>query len=129
MSQLLSRILYIEDDLDTRELVAFVLSSNACQVVTSPDHDHALTLAKTERFDLYILDNWLPGISGTDLCKHLREFDSSTPILFYSGAAFETDRRHALSCGAQGYLIKPATPDVLVAEVTRLISESRAASY
>jgi DNA-binding response OmpR family regulator len=55
----------------------------------------------------------------------LRKFDSKTPILFYSGAAYEKDKRHALECGAQGYLTKPADGDQLVAEVLRLIAASK----
>jgi two-component system response regulator RegX3 len=119
------RILYTEDHTDTREMVTLLLTMNNYEVVALANHDEALAVAKTDRFDLYIIDNWLPGISGTDLCKHLREFDAKTPILFYSGAAFERDKAKAFSCGAQGYLIKPASPAHLMAEVSRLISEAR----
>ena len=55
----------------------------------------SLLLAKTDSFDLYILDNWLPDRSGMDLCLRLREIDPKTPILFYSGAALEEDRQRA----------------------------------
>ena len=59
------------------------------------------------------------------MCEQLREFDQHTPVLFYSGAAYETDRERALLSGAQGYLVKPIDGDELVAEVLRLISDSR----
>ena len=84
-----------------------------------------LTLAKRGVFDIYIIDNWMPGLSGIELCKQLRAIDSKTPILFYSAAAYEKDKTAALACGAQGYLTKPATPDELLAIVSRLISEAR----
>jgi len=70
---------------------------------------------------LYMIDNWMPGTSGVDLCARLRKFDRQTPILFFSGAAYERDRREAMAAGAQSYLTKPANPDELLGEVSRLI--------
>jgi len=77
---------------------------------------------------LYVIDNWMSGVSGIDLCRKLREFDSRTPILFYSGAAFERDKQDAFAAGAQGYLVKPAGPDELIAEVNRIVSAARSQS-
>jgi DNA-binding response OmpR family regulator len=56
------------------------------------------------------------------VCQKLREFDTWTPILFYSGAAFERDKQQAFAAGAQGYLVKPVGPDELIAEVNRIVS-------
>jgi two-component system OmpR family response regulator len=77
-----------------------------------------------EKSDLYLLDNWLLGISGEELCKKLRNFDLKTPILSYSGVADDIDKARAYAAGAQGYLVKPVLGDDLVKEVTRLIAES-----
>jgi two-component system phosphate regulon response regulator PhoB len=125
------RILCTEDDEDTRELITLVLSRNNCDVITTETPVKAIELARATSFDLYLLDNWIPGMSGTELCEALRLFDSQTPILFYSGAAYPKDKAEAYASGAQGYLVKPADNDELVAEVFRVISESRArqASY
>lgn len=120
-----ARILYTEDDADTRELVTMVLGRENCQVIATGSCDETLRLARAEHFDLYLLDNWLPGISGVRLCQLLREVHPHIPVLFYSGAAYERDREQALSSGAQGYLVKPVDGDELVAEVLRLISYSR----
>ena len=120
-----ARILYAEDDADTRELVTLVLEMQNCQVIATGSHDEALRLARAEHFDLYLIDNWMPGTSGVRLCEQLREFDQDTPVLFYSGAAYETDRERALASGAQGYLVKPADGDALMAEMSRLLSDSR----
>ena len=125
MQSLVPQILYTEDDADTRELVSIVLTMSNCKV-TLADNDHkALLLARTNQFDLYMIDNWMPGCSGIDLCKKLRELDPSTPILFYSGAAYETDKQEAFASGAQAYLTKPVDNDELVEAVFRLVSESR----
>jgi len=82
-------------------------------------------LARTNNFDLYVIDNWMSGDSGIDLCKKLREFDSWTPILFHSGAPFERDKQQAFAAGAQGYLVKPAGPEELMMEVSRIISGAK----
>lgn len=120
-----TRILYAEDDADTRELVTVIFESQNCKVIAAETYDEALHLARTERFDLYLIDNWMPGISGVRLCEQLREFDQHTPVLFYSGAAREADRQSALLSGAQGYLVKPVDGDELVAAVFRLISAAQ----
>jgi DNA-binding response OmpR family regulator len=120
------RILCTEDDEDTRELITIVLNHNNCDVITPETPSLAIELAKAAPFDLYLLDNRIPGMSGTEFCEALRVFDSETPILFYSGAAFPKDIAEAYAIGAQGYLVKPADNDELVTEVFRLISESKA---
>ena len=119
------RILCTDDDADTCELVTLVLSHYNCEVICTDTPLKAIELARTEYFDLYILDNWMPGMSGTDLCQALRVFDAETPVLFYSGAAFPDDKAQAFANGAQGYLVKPADNDELVAEVFRLTSGTR----
>lgn len=118
------RVLYIEDDADTRELVSFVLTRENYEVVLAADSEEAMLVAGAMSFELYLIDNWLPGESGVDLCKRLREFDRSTPILFYSGAAYEHDKRAALAAGAQGYLTKPTEIGRLVQEVSQLIAKA-----
>jgi len=115
-------ILYIEDDQDTRELVKYAMGMNNYKVIAAANLEDALRLARKNHFDLYLIDNWMSGGSGIELCKRLREFDSCTPILFYSGAALERDKQEAFAAGAQGYLVKPASPDELIAEVIRIVS-------
>lgn len=128
MKPLDARILYAEDDADTRELVTLIFERQGLEVVATEIADEALSLARTEHFDLYLVDNWMPGVSGVSLCEQLREFDRHTPVLFYSAAAYETDRERARLAGAQGYLVKPVDGDELVATVLGLIAESRQAT-
>jgi DNA-binding response OmpR family regulator len=122
------RILCTEDDADTRELIDFVLTESGFEVVCSTSNTQTIEMARSQHFDLYLLDNWMPGLSGTALTEELREFDSRTPILFYSAAAYDSDKEAAYTSGAQGYLVKPADGDQLIAEVNRLIAESKNAS-
>lgn len=127
MSSPKARILCTEDDADTRELIVFILSSEGFEVVCTDSPEEALRLARSDSFNLYLIDNWLPGLSGEELTRRIREFDSETPILFYSGAAQESDKERARASGAQGYLVKPAGVDELVNEVARLIAEAKIA--
>jgi two-component system chemotaxis response regulator CheY len=105
--------------------MAIILKSENYQVVLAANYDEALLLARVMRFDLFIMDNWMPGGSGIQLCKKLREFDATTPIIFYSGAAYECDKREAFASGAQAYLTKPTDTDVLIETVAQLIAEAR----
>ena len=114
------RILHVEDDADTRALVAFVLHSEGWQVVSVESATSAIKLAAAGGFDLYLLDNWVEGDTGNTLCRGLRSLDPHTPILFYSGAVFPSDVSSALASGAQGYLAKPCTPEALVEEISKL---------
>ena len=125
MTDLVPQILYTEDDADTRELVSYVLTTSNCKVTLADSDAKALLLAETIKFDLFVIDNWLHEGSGIELCKKLRELDPDTPILFYSGAAFDKDKQEAFASGAQAYLTKPVDNDELVKEVFRLISEAR----
>jgi DNA-binding response OmpR family regulator len=122
MTALAGQILFTEDDADTRDLVSCLLGFSNYRVTVAENNGSALLLARSNQFDLYMIDNWMPGGSGIDLCKKLREFDSHTPILFYSGAAYDSDKQEAFSSGAQGYLTKPVDNDELVKEVFRLIA-------
>jgi DNA-binding response OmpR family regulator len=121
------RILCTEDDADTRELLTVMLGLSEYEVTCADSAVKALELIKKEKFDLLLLDNWMPGVSGESLCLQIREFDSTTPILFYSGAAYQTDKDRALAAGAQGYLVKPVIESELIAEVVRIIAKSNIA--
>src|SRR4029079_13769387 len=94
------RILCTEDDVDTRELIDFVLTQYGYEVVCPTSDVQAIDLAKTQNFELYLVDNLITGLSGTQLTEKLRQFDLKTPILFYSAAAYDTDREAARVSGA-----------------------------
>jgi CheY-like chemotaxis protein len=117
------RILIVEDREDDRELAAFMLRE--FKLTFARDFDEGLRLARGGRFDLYILDNWLPGGTGIELCRLIREFDRRTPILFCSAAAYDHDIKEALRSGAQAYLVKPVELDDLERAVARLTSACR----
>ena len=121
------RILCTEDDPDTAELLTLSLEIAGYEVICSHSAEEAIEQVRSGEFDLCLMDNWMPGISGEDLCMKIRAFDTKTPILFYSGAAYESDKQRAKDAGAQGYLVKPVLADELLAEVVRIIAEAKIA--
>src|SRR5262249_912049 len=114
------RILFVEDHEDTWEIVELTLAE--CKLTFARKFDDGLRLARQGYFDLYLLDNWLPGGSGIGLCRAIRQFDPHTPILFYSAAAYEHDIQGALRSGAQRYLVKAGKADDLERMVAKLTS-------
>jgi DNA-binding response OmpR family regulator len=81
-------------------------------------------LIKQRPFDLYILDGWLPRTDGFEFCRQLREFDADTPIVFYSGAGFETDRLNGMAAGADAYITKPDF-EGLIEAIANLTADAR----
>lgn len=100
-------ILFVDDDSDIRELVQFQLHAAGFRVSTADNAAEVLRLVTTERFDVLLLDYWMPEVTGIELCRQIRTFDQSTPILICSGAVTEADKGAATLAGAQGYVAKP----------------------
>ena len=76
----------------------------------------------TERFDLCLLDSRLPDLDGFELCSRMRAMNSHTPILFFSGDAYESDKKKGLAAGANAYLTKPDLAG-LIGTITQFVSE------
>jgi len=117
-----NRILCIEDDPDIRGLIIVILSDNGFDVTYAKDGDHAITLAKTKTFDLYLLGTHHHDVGGTPLPQRFREFDSRTPILSYSPADYNLDKKTAEEARSKGYLVKRGRDDKLVMEIGRLLA-------
>jgi DNA-binding response OmpR family regulator len=120
-----SKILFVEDHEDTRELMALVLEQANYEVVTAPSIAEALSLAEADKFDLFVLDSLLLDGSGIELCRLIRETDHSTPILFCSAKAYDKDKNDAFDSGAQRYLVKPIDISLLCSTVAELIAGPR----
>jgi DNA-binding response OmpR family regulator len=106
-SNTLSRVLCVDDDLDACEMLSLLLKSQRIDVTCAQSAAEAWPLINAEDFDLYLLDAWLPLLDGFEFCRQIREFDSNTPILFYSGAAYDADKRKGIAAGANAYVTKP----------------------
>jgi DNA-binding response OmpR family regulator len=120
-----SRVLCVDDDEDACEMLSELLSSFGIDATCARSAAAAWPLIKTERFHLFLLDAWLPGLDGFQFCRQLREFDSKTPILFYSGAAYDADKRKGIAAGATAYVAKPDV-DGLISTMLELIAKAGA---
>jgi DNA-binding response OmpR family regulator len=114
------RILFVDDDEEAHELMTLTLTDY--RLVTARDFTEGLRIARQQYFDLYIFDNWLPDRTGIELCRHIREFDPHTPILFYSAVGYARDIQEAFSVGAQSYLVKPVRLNELKRVIAQLIA-------
>jgi DNA-binding response OmpR family regulator len=97
------------------------LRAEGMDVVTAADGPSALRLAQTGSFDVLLLDIMLPGLSGYRVVQHLRAQGIRTPVLLVSAKDGEIDQADGLDLGADGYLVKPFSFVVLVAQVRALL--------
>jgi two-component system, OmpR family, alkaline phosphatase synthesis response regulator PhoP len=120
-------ILVAEDDRDIAELIGRYLKKSGWTPHVVASGDAALTYARQHHVDLAILDIMLPGMSGLDVCRALRTHASTAllPIIILTALADESDRIVGLELGADDYVVKPFSPNELVARVRALIRRSR----
>ena len=101
-------ILVVEDDRETRTLIAKYLRTNACNVTTANDGREMVRAMSDHRIDLLILDVMLPGEDGLSLCRKVRA-ESQMPIIMLTARGEDLDRILGLEMGADDYLAKPFT--------------------
>lgn len=121
------RVLCVDDDEDSRAMLSALLKISRIEAKGVGTAAQALSLMQEERFDLYLLEAWLPDLDGFELCRLLRKFDQHTPILFFSGAAYDADRERGIQAGANAYVIKPDV-DSLVGSITHFVYSSECAA-
>jgi CheY-like chemotaxis protein len=127
MSESKCKILYVDDHPDSGEMMKLMLSSSDYEVEIAQSFADAVQLAKTHKFDLYVLDKRLPDGSGTELCRKLNDLTPGVPCIFYTGDAWEIHRQEAFAAGANAYVAKPDV-EKLINTVQRLLSERECAA-
>lgn len=110
------RILIIEDDFSIANLQKDYLEINDMEAVIETDGRAGLEAALNFDFDMILVDVMLPGINGFDICKAIRE-EKQTPIMIVSAKKEDIDKIRGLGLGANDYMIKPFSPNELVARV------------
>ena len=113
------KIVVIEDEPDIANLLAFHLKSGGYDCFVARDGKKGLQLVQSERPDLVLLDLMLPGMSGTDVCKAVKGSADCAhiPIIMLTARGDEVDRILGFELGADDYVIKPFSPNELVARV------------
>ncbi len=115
-----SKVLIVEDDESTVELVRLYLRRDGHEVLAATDGREGLRLAREARPDLVILDLMLPGLDGMQICQALRE-ESTVPIVMLTARVEEEDRLAGLDMGADDYITKPFSPRELAARVRAVL--------
>ena len=117
------KILVVEDEPDICKLVNYNLAQERFKVLEAEDGEQGLKIVQRDKPDLVILDLMLPGLSGMELCKILRERSETErlPVLMLTAKAGEADRVVGLEMGADDYLTKPFSPRELVARVRAIL--------
>jgi two-component system alkaline phosphatase synthesis response regulator PhoP len=114
------KVLVVDDDAKTVELVKLYLNRDGYRVIPANDGNEALRLARETSPDLIVLDLMLPGISGLDICRILRE-ESDVPIIILTALTTDDDRLKGLDLGADDYVTKPFSPRELAARVRAVL--------
>jgi two-component system copper resistance phosphate regulon response regulator CusR len=117
----MSSVLVVEDEKRVRAFVARGLSEEGFAVHESPDGAQAWQRLEAERFDLIVLDWLLPGLTGLELLKKLREKNDPTPVLMLTARDALADRIAALNAGADDYLVKPFAFEELLARLRAIL--------
>jgi two-component system OmpR family response regulator len=113
-------ILVVEDDRETRTLIAKYLRTNSCNVTTAADGREMEKVMADTRVDLLILDVMLPGEDGLSLCRKVRA-ESQLPIIMLTARGEDVDRILGLEMGADDYLPKPFNPRELLARINAVL--------
>jgi two-component system response regulator RegX3 len=114
------RVLLVDDEPDIVDPVTYALEREGFDVKSAADGTTALDLARTELFDVVVLDIMLPGVSGIDVCRTLRS-ESDVPIVMLTARDSEVDRVLGLELGADDYVTKPFSTAELVSRIRAIL--------
>jgi two-component system phosphate regulon response regulator PhoB len=112
-------VLIVDDEADIRELLTYNLEREGFDVKAVEDGNQALDFIRKNKVDLLLLDLMIPGLSGLELCKHLKKQSDleGIPIIMISAKSGESDVIVGLELGADDYITKPFSPKEVVARV------------
>ena len=114
------QILVVDDDKRAVDLIQMYLERDGYKVLAAYDGTTALEMARSGGVDLIVLDIMLPGISGLDICRLLRQ-ESDVPIIMLTAKSFEEDKLLGFNLGADDYLTKPFSPRELLARIRSVL--------
>lgn len=121
------RVLVVDDEPGVRTALRRGLSAEGMEVTLAGDGVEALQLATTGAFDVMVLDIMLPGMSGYRVLERMREQGMSTPVLMLSAKDGEVDQADGFDLGADGYVVKPFSFLVVVAQIRALLRRGESA--
>ena len=122
-----ARILVVEDDLTVAGVVVEYLRHAGLEPRHAADGQTALEIAAAWQPDLVVLDLMLPGVSGLEVCRRLREGHAPPPVIMLTALGEESDRVLGLESGADDYVTKPFSPRELTLRVQAVLRRARTA--
>ena len=130
ITMLNQKILVVEDEPDIRKLVQYTLTQERYKVLEAENGEQALRYLQKDQPDLIVLDLMLPGLTGIEICRLVRDRPETAklPILMLTAKAGEADRVVGLEMGADDYLAKPFSPREMVARVRALLRRANVAA-
>lgn len=124
----LHHILVVDDDTRLRDLLRRYLSDNGFRVTVAEDAAHARRQLESMAFDVIVMDLMMPGETGLELTRSLREARDDVPILMLTAMGEPSDRIGGLEAGADDYLPKPFEPRELLLRIRTILKRTNAAS-
>ena len=123
MTKKVNTILVIEDEPDIREIIEFNLTKFNYNVLLANNGEKGLKQARSDEPDLILLDLMLPGIQGLDVCRIIKSDENlkNTPIIILSALGQEQDIIKGLEAGADDYVNKPFSMDILKARIKTVL--------
>lgn len=118
------KILFIEDDAAICKSLPPILETYGYKVVKVHTYMQAIQKINTDEFDLYLIDIHIPGGDGFDLCRMIRK-QENTPVIFLTGASDEASIVFGLGLGADDYITKPFTLQVLLARIKTVLRRNQ----
>jgi two-component system KDP operon response regulator KdpE len=113
-------LLVVDDEAGVLRLMKLELSAQGFRVVTASDGDEALRIAEEQRPDAVVLDIMMPGLSGIEVMRRLRE-RSNVPVVLVTAKDKDSDKVRGLELGADDYVVKPFNPDELGARIRAVL--------
>ena len=113
----MTRILVVEDDRVHRKIIREILAPHGYDVMEAADGIEAIHMQRDHGFDLILTDVVMPGVSGGDLAKQLKQAMPSLKVVFMSGYNDDEVMRHGVSSNETAFLQKPFTRDLLVKRI------------
>jgi len=119
------KILIVDDDKTTRKLLSLYLKGSGFEVVTAENGLNALEKLGSDTFQLVLTDLNMPYMDGIEFLKAMKSNPGTShiPALMLTTETDEEERQRAISAGADGYLSKPVTSEVVAAKIRQMISE------
>ncbi|MBT3308753.1 MAG: response regulator [Gammaproteobacteria bacterium] len=119
----MTKILAVDDSPSLRQMVAFTLKGAGHDVSEASDGVEALGIARGQAFDLVITDINMPNMDGLQLIAELRKLPNFkfTPILCLTTESSDDKKRQGKEAGATGWIVKPFSPEKLLATMSRVL--------